>query len=70
MSNPQHIKLGDILDLINEVQSLNEAIFMAAEHHSITKPATGALQAVSGELDSKLRVIEERIDEMMEAIDG
>ncbi len=70
MSNVQRTKLGDLIDLVNAAQSLNEAIFMAAEHHSLTKPATGALQTVSGELDNKLRVIEERIDEMMEAIDG
>jgi hypothetical protein len=68
MSSPTSRKLGDILDLVNAAQSLNEAIFMAAEHHSLTRPATSALQTVSGELDSKLRVIEERIDEIMEAL--
>lgn len=59
-------KLSDILEMVCTAEDLNEALFMAAEHSSVTKAATGALQSVSGELDNRLRVIKDALHELME----
>lgn len=61
-------KLGDIIDLLATVRYLNEAVFMAASHSGLTKDATNAIQAVAGEMDSKLLAVEERIEEVMETL--
>lgn len=60
--------LRDIVDLLASVRDLNEAIFMAAEHHSLTKSATGAIQIVSDALGNKLGVISDRLDEILEGV--
>ncbi|KQS84152.1 hypothetical protein [Rhizobium sp. Leaf386] len=57
-------RLGDIVDLLATVRYLNEAVFMAAADRSLTRDATNAIQAVSGEIDSKLLAVEERIEEI------
>jgi hypothetical protein len=61
-------KLGDIIDLLATVRYLNEAVFMAASNSALTKDATNAIQAVAGEMDSKLLSAEERIEEVMETL--
>ncbi|GLR51812.1 hypothetical protein KYK30_21940 [Shinella yambaruensis] len=68
MTNVLSIKTGDILDLINTAQYLNEALHMAASDSGLTQPATNALQALSGEIDNKLRIIEDRLNEVREQI--
>lgn len=68
MTNVLSIKTGDILDLINTAQYLNEALHMAASDSGLTRPATNALQALSGEIDNKLRIIEDRLNEVREQI--
>jgi hypothetical protein len=59
-------KLSDILDMVCTAKDLNEALFMAVEHSSVTKTATGALQSVSAELDNRLGVIKDALSELME----
>lgn len=61
-------KLGDIIDMLTTVRCLNEAVFMAADSSSLTVDATNAIQAVLGEMESKMRAIEDRIQEVMEAL--
>lgn len=61
-------QLGDIVDLLATVRYLNEAVFMAAADNSLTRDATNAIQAVSGEIDSKLLAVEERLEGMQEGL--
>lgn len=57
-------KLGDIVDLLHTAQYLNEALHMATSDTSLPNSATNALQALCGEVDSKLRTIGDRIEEV------
>ncbi len=62
------IKVGDIVDLLNKAISLNEALHTAASDSGVTGYATDALQAVSGEVDNKLRIIHDRLEELLEGL--
>lgn len=70
MTNLLNIKIRDILDLINTAQYLNEALHMAASDSGLTRTATDALQALSGEIDNKLHVIEDRLEEVIDDVES
>jgi hypothetical protein len=61
-------KISDIVDLLNSTQGLNEALFMAAGDSALTRAASNALQALSGEINNKLLVIEDRLNELREVL--
>lgn len=54
--------------ILATVRYLNEAIFMAAEHPTVTSDATNALQSISEEIENKLLIIGDRLDEIREAL--
>ncbi len=64
--SPAAFKIGDIIDLLNTTQYLNEALHMAASDSGLTTTATNALQSLAGEIDNKLRIIEDRLEELKE----
>lgn len=70
MTNLLNIKIRDILDLINTAQYLNEALHMAASDSGLTRTATNALQALSGEIENKLCVIEDRLGEVIDEVES
>lgn len=58
-------KLGDIVDLLATVRSLNEAVFMASGY--ITDgDQKDAIQAVADEINNKLLVVRDRLYEVRE----
>lgn len=59
-------KIGDIIDLLHTAQSLNEALHMAVSARGLTTTVTDALQSLAGEIDNKLRIIEDRLEEVAE----
>ncbi|TAA61887.1 hypothetical protein [Shinella sp. JR1-6] len=69
MTNVLSRNIGDIVDLLHIVQHLNEALRMAATDSGLTRTATDALQALSGEIDNKLRVIEDRLEEVIDEVE-
>lgn len=61
-------KINDIIDLLNTAQYLNEALHMATSDSGLTTDATNAIQALAGEIENKLLVIEDRLTELKEVL--
>jgi len=61
-------KIRDVADLLATTRYLNEAVFMAASDGSLTTDATNALQALSGEIDNKLLIVRDRLEEILEGL--
>lgn len=60
-------KVGDVMDILATVRHLNEALFLAASglgdmHH------TNAFQSVLDEINNKLLVADDRLDEIKEEL--
>lgn len=64
MSSILSIKISDVEDMILSIRNLNEVLFMAAGHPNVIGEATGALQAVCDEINNKLLVVADKIEEI------
>lgn len=60
-------KLSDITDMIHTVKHLNNALFMAAgDVDDMTR--TNALQSVCDEVENRIGIIVDRIEELQEEL--
>jgi len=66
MSNAKH-KLHEIADMIITAKNLNRALFMACGDVK-EKYAVDALQALSDEIDERIEIIRDRVDEVREEL--
>lgn len=60
-------KICDVEDILATVRYLNEAIFLAAEGLT-TSEHTNAFQAISDEMENKLLIVRDRLDEIREEL--
>lgn len=67
-SNLTARRLGDAQEMLETILHLNEAVFMAAGSSDLTKHATNAIQAVSNEIENKILILKDRIEEIREEI--
>lgn len=63
--NTKH-KLLEIADMINTAKNLNRALFMACGDVKDTF-AVNALQTLSDEIDERIEIIRDRVEELGEA---
>lgn len=61
-------KLSDIIELATTVKFLNHAVLMAAGDSGVTRSSADALQSVCVVIDERLKEIDARLDEVMEAL--
>jgi hypothetical protein len=60
-------RINDVIDMMATVKHLNEALFLAAGSMVNTAPDTcNALQSVINEVENKLHIITDRLDEVRE----
>ncbi|NRF12613.1 hypothetical protein [Agrobacterium pusense] len=64
--NAKH-KLLEIADMINTAKDLNRALFMACGDVK-DRYAVNALQALSEEIDERIEIIRDRVDEVREEL--
>jgi diacylglycerol kinase family enzyme len=57
----------DIADIVNNVRALNHAVLMAASGDGVSREAADAIQSVCDEINNKLLVARDRIEEMVGA---
>jgi hypothetical protein len=57
------VRLGDLANILANVRYLNEALFMAAAGLA-SMDATNAFQSVMSEMENKLLIADERLEEM------
>ncbi|CDM56314.1 MULTISPECIES: hypothetical protein [Rhizobium] len=69
MTSPSLVsrKISDVEDILSSVRFLNEAVFLAACGIG-TIEYTNAIQAVCDEIENKLLVVGERLDEIREEL--
>ncbi|MDE3796624.1 hypothetical protein I7G59_04685 [Sinorhizobium meliloti] len=60
-------RISDVEDILATVRNLNEILFMAA-HGLMMNDATNAFQALASEIDDKLLVVRDRLDEIREEL--
>jgi hypothetical protein len=61
-------KISDVEDLLTTVKYLNHALFMSAADSGLTTDSTNALQALIGEIENKLLMIGDRLEEIREEL--
>jgi diacylglycerol kinase family enzyme len=57
----------DIADILSNVRALNHAVLMAASGDGVSREAADAIQSVCDEINNKLLVVRDRVEDMVEA---
>lgn len=61
-------RIGDAIDALHTIQSLNEVVNMAAAGSGLTRDATNALQAVTNIIDENIEQLHRHLADIHEEI--